>query len=219
MATCGWRDQRRADRLAVAGDHVEDAGREDVGGELGEAERRQRRLLGRLEDRPCCRPRAPGRSSRPPSSAGSSRARSRPRRPPARGGSSRCSRSGTRPPALPSMQRAAPAKKRRLSTTNGISLRRARAACRRSRIRAPRARRRRASIRSASLSSSPTRARPALVAAPAVERARRAAATARSTSSSAADRHAGDTASVAGVRIFSVAPSAAATASPLTNIE
>ena len=39
-----------ADRFAVAGDDVEDAGGEDVGGELGEAQRGERRLLRRLED-------------------------------------------------------------------------------------------------------------------------------------------------------------------------
>ena len=42
-------DDARADRLAVAGDHVQDARREDLRGELRQAQRRQRRLLGRLE--------------------------------------------------------------------------------------------------------------------------------------------------------------------------
>ena len=43
-------DEAGADRLAVARDDVEDAGREDLRGELAEAQRGQRRELGRLED-------------------------------------------------------------------------------------------------------------------------------------------------------------------------
>ena len=101
-------DEARADRLAVARDDVEDARREDVGGELGQAQRRQRRLLGRLQD-----DRVAGRERRAdlpdrPSSAGSSRARSSRRRRPARAGSCRCSPRRYSPAALPSRQRAAP---------------------------------------------------------------------------------------------------------------
>ena len=40
----------RADGLTVAGDHVQHARREDLPGQLGEAQRRQRRLLRRLDD-------------------------------------------------------------------------------------------------------------------------------------------------------------------------
>ena len=43
-------DDPRADGFTVAGDHVQDARREDLPGQLGHTERRQRRLLGRLED-------------------------------------------------------------------------------------------------------------------------------------------------------------------------
>ena len=50
MATFGLRHQRVADGLALAGDHVEHAGREDVGRDLGELQRGERRELGRLED-------------------------------------------------------------------------------------------------------------------------------------------------------------------------
>ena len=49
MPHVGVAHDPRADGLAVAGDHVEHAGREDVGRELGQAQRRQRRLLGGLE--------------------------------------------------------------------------------------------------------------------------------------------------------------------------
>ena len=43
------RDQRRAGGLALAGDDVEHAGRQDVGGDLGEPQRGERGELGRLE--------------------------------------------------------------------------------------------------------------------------------------------------------------------------
>ena len=43
-------DERVADRDAVAGDHLEHARRQDLLRQLDEAERRQRRLLGRLQD-------------------------------------------------------------------------------------------------------------------------------------------------------------------------
>ena len=103
----GARRARCADRLAVAADHVEHARRQDLRGELGEAQRRDRRRARPASARSCCRPRAPGRSSRPPSSAGSSRARSRRRRRPARGGSSRCSRACTRRRTCPRAARRA----------------------------------------------------------------------------------------------------------------
>ena len=49
MRTSGCRTSP-PDRLAVAGDDVEDARGEDVGGQLRKAQRRERRLLGRLQD-------------------------------------------------------------------------------------------------------------------------------------------------------------------------
>ena len=45
----GVRDDARADRIAGAGDHVQDARWEDLGGELGEPQRAQRGDLRRLE--------------------------------------------------------------------------------------------------------------------------------------------------------------------------
>ena len=81
----------------------------------------QRRLLGGLDARWCCRRRAPARASRPPSSADSSTARSSRRRRSDRGGSSRCGRPCTRRPPAPCMLRTAPAKKRKQSTIAGIS--------------------------------------------------------------------------------------------------
>ncbi len=97
--------------------------REDLGRELGQRSERQRRLLGGLQD-----DRVAGRQRRADLPDGHHqrvvpRARSgRPRRA-ARAGSSTCSRSRTRRRLLPSSSRAAPAKKRRLSTMNGISSR------------------------------------------------------------------------------------------------
>ena len=49
MAHLRMGHQRGAAVLAVAGDHVEDAGREDVGGQLGQPQRGERRQLGRLQ--------------------------------------------------------------------------------------------------------------------------------------------------------------------------
>ena len=49
-ADVGVADDARADRLAVARDHVDDAGREDLGDVLGHHERRERRLFRGLED-------------------------------------------------------------------------------------------------------------------------------------------------------------------------
>ena len=46
----GWSTRPVADGDAVAGDHLQDARREDLLRELGEAQRRERRLLGGLED-------------------------------------------------------------------------------------------------------------------------------------------------------------------------
>ena len=56
----GVGDERLPGRVAVAGDHVEHAGGEDLGAELGQLQRRQRRRLGRLED-----DRVAGRQRRP----------------------------------------------------------------------------------------------------------------------------------------------------------
>ena len=49
IATSGWRDERVAGGLALAGHDVEHAGREDVGGDLGEPQRAERRELRRLQ--------------------------------------------------------------------------------------------------------------------------------------------------------------------------
>ena len=50
MATLRVAHERVAGGLALAGDHVEHAGREDVGGQLGQPQRGQRGELARLED-------------------------------------------------------------------------------------------------------------------------------------------------------------------------
>ena len=59
--------------VAVAGDHVEHARGQELRGQLGEQRRGRRRGVAGLEDDACCRRPAPARSSRPSSSAGSSR--------------------------------------------------------------------------------------------------------------------------------------------------
>ena len=61
--------------VAVAADHVEHARREELGGDLGQQRRRRRRGVARLEHHRVAGRDAPGRTSRPPSSSGSSTAR------------------------------------------------------------------------------------------------------------------------------------------------
>ena len=114
-------DQRVADGLAAADDDVDDAFGKDLGDDLGELQRGQRRLLGRLEDDGVAAGERRARASRPPSSADSSTARSSRRRRSDRGGSSRCGPARYSPATAPCMVRTAPAKKRKQSTIAGIS--------------------------------------------------------------------------------------------------
>ena len=154
------RDDPLADRDAVAGDDVQHARREHVLRELGEAEQRERRLLGRLQHLDVAAPRAPARASRPPSSAGSSTARSRRRPRAARGGRTTCSRACTRRRSCP--RGAAPRRRRSAGCRSTPASRRGRtrAACRRSATRSRRARRRSRRARRRA-SAAPRRARPA----------------------------------------------------------
>ncbi len=114
-------DQRVADAVAAAEHDVDDALGQDLGEHLGQLQRGQRRLLGRLEDDRVAAGDAPARASTPSSSADSSTARSSRRRRSGRAGSSRCGRADIRRRPAPGMVRTAPAKKRKQSTIAGIS--------------------------------------------------------------------------------------------------
>ena len=83
----GLRDQRRADGVAAAADHVDDAGRKQLRADRRELERGERRLLRGLEHHGVAGGERRAPSSRPPSSVDSSTARSRRRRRSDRGGS------------------------------------------------------------------------------------------------------------------------------------
>ena len=205
-----------ADRHAVAGDHVEHAGREDLLRELDEAEHRQRRLLGRLEDLDVAR------GERRAELPDGHHQRVVPRRDPgrrcraARGGSSRCSPRMYSPADLPSSMRAAPAKKRRLSAeTRHLVPRRSTSACRRSCDSSCASSSAFSSITSASFRSSSSSARLGVVSSHSGS-ASFAASTARSTSASVALRHLGD--HLAGRRVEHLhrPPSTASTHSPPT---
>ena len=63
-------DQRVPGRGAAAGDDIHHAFGENLGDDLGELQRRQRRLLGRLDDDGIAAGQEPARASRRPSSSG-----------------------------------------------------------------------------------------------------------------------------------------------------
>ena len=111
----------RRRRLALTAHHVEHAGGQHVGGQLGEAQRRVRRELRRLQHDGVAgrqrRTELPGGHVQrvvPGADRGDHAER-------ARGAPSRCSPPCTRPAALPSRKRPAAAKKRQLSRVRSIS--------------------------------------------------------------------------------------------------
>ena len=212
-ADVGMLDDPGADRLAVAGDDVEDAGREDLLRQLGEAERRERRLLGRLQHLDVARRERGRELPDRPSSAGSSRARSRRRCRAARGGSWTCSRACTRrsrPRACAPRRRRSGCCRRRPAARRA----RRRSACPCSATRAGPAPRRSRRCRSASLSSISARS-PGVVSSHSGN-AFVAASTARSTSASVPRGTWAIVSPVAGLSTSIVPPSTASTHSPPT---
>ncbi len=136
--------------VAVAADHVEHAGRQELGGDLGEQPGGGRCRVARLQHHRSCRPRSPERTSRPPSSSGSSTVRPGRTPRPVRDGRTRSCWPCTRPPPCP---RGCERRRRRSGSgrPSARSPRRGgrRTACRCSRTRAASARRPRLSIASA----------------------------------------------------------------------
>ena len=100
----GMVDQRVADALAAPEHDIDDALGQDLGEHLGELQRGQRRLLGRLEHHRVAAGDAPAPASTPSSSADSSTARSRRRCRSDRAGPSRCGPADIRRRPAPGMR-------------------------------------------------------------------------------------------------------------------